>query len=442
MKTRKKDVIEKIYRPLDGIDRTEVTEEAINKIKELENLKKSINQYFNNVHQEILPIQKTLFEILNYYYDLIDVDNLEYSIENVLNISKDELEEITNIIKEFDIEYNTLLENPHDKWTNVKLESITLDEKRNLSDNLNELINKLEIILNSLTVINEYIPEIELDIKEYYKYIEPIEIIYNTPTDYPNLFNKEKINEVSDLIDKQIKLNNIVLKNKEVIDSFFKENIYEYDLNELVLEFKNQINDLRNNITLYKLNTDNEILLNIKEYINYVKKYLENIEKIEEVKNKIFTTFALTNNDLINNNWKKIINLITNSLFDYKIHHNIKQYKNDLIKEVKEIIANLKSKKINMTDLVDVFGIEKAHELINIDQEEISKYWEVIHHTKGLGKLFKAEYIKTIKKLCNLFGIKNKKLVVKLLKAIYFYHAFDSKLDSNIENFNNITYKK
>jgi len=437
VKTKKKEVIEKIYKPLENIDRTEVTDEAINKLKELEELKKSINQYFKSTHEKILPIEQTLFELLNHYYDLMEVEDLNYSINDVLNVSKVKIEEVINNIKKFEIEYTSYLEHPHDKWINTNLTSISLGEKRLLEEELNILDDEIEKIFLAFNEINHFIPEINLYIREYYQYFEPLTKIFNTSIKHPNLFNKDYINQNIKLIERQIELNNLMLDNKNKINKYFNHQIYKYNLIEFTNNFKKDINDIRNHIPYYALRDDDNLLTTITKYISFVKLYQKNIEDLKHVTQLIKTTFKLSDDDLLNNDFKKILAIIKNNNYHFKVHNTIKEHKNEFIKDLEIICSYLDNKKLAYNELINIYGIDKTNNILSYDKEEVFNYYQILNTTKGLNKIFNKEYKKLVKELKTLFNIKKKKIILLSFDYLYKYHYHHKLIKEEIDKLNN-----
>ncbi len=437
VKAKKKEVIDKIYKPLEGIQRTKVTDSAIKKLQELEDTKVLINSYFKNVHEKIMPIGQTLFEMLNHYYDLLNEEDLKYPLMEVLNVTYEELENIARTIQKFEIEYNLLNEVDCEYWLKTNLLELSLDNKRKLEQELSDLIILTEEVYNSLVEINKLIPCISLDHNEYLKHVKPINELLNTPICYPKLFNRETIEENYEIVSN---IEGLIEKSKTLenkLNNFFTSKIYELDLIKLVNAFTNLIENIRVNVPSFRKYNDDLILSVVSRYYQGVIKYQNNLELLDLTKEKLDTYLDINENDYLNNDFNVIKEKIVNRKFDQNVHKIVKTNKYEMFsQDINEIINYLDERKVKYNKVKNYFE-ENTDSVIYISHDVIKHYHEEMSEFNSLDRLFNKEFKALVIEINQLFNTNFKsRTLLDSLESLYEYQIIDNKVVNKIKDLN------
>jgi len=336
----------------------------------------NLYHYLNNKNVNIEKENEILNNINNYNTEILKYENnLKYNIKNNLEIKKsilnDNIKDIENKIIEYQENYNI-----------IKNEIIIYEKNKIIENNiklLNNLIIKEEDInckinINKENIYNiiEYKKIIEEELEHYYKYIK-----------YKN--NQIKLKEFENLKEKNIikkenikeQLYNIYYyKNKLIkdIDNYIKNN--EYNTNkELLNNLLNNLEKLRllNNVNLKNINIIYTNYLTLKTEINIYNNNIEYNNKIKELKDK---ESIYEKKEIEKNNIKKILDNIEK----YEIYLKQKNMNNINSKEL-----NIKEKKLECYN--NKINIIKENELlteIKLKEKDLNIYENLLLENNNL----------------------------------------------------------
>jgi len=238
-KTNKKEVINELYRVLNK-NKASVNG---NTNEELEDLKKSkiqLDNYANILHTQQPIIELTPYQILGAISKNRNVPDFEYSISKVetkgLEYLKNAVAEIDNYIKYKDIigiDYHNYA------WYGYIDSDISYQKKLKLKRELTESIKYIDQLDKLTTELNKKI-SIKVSNKnllrektELFRHLSSITFIDN------NIFEKNKLDEIIKLVKMHNEIVKTIKNNKLEITKLYKENIFELNLNDYYLRFKN-----------------------------------------------------------------------------------------------------------------------------------------------------------------------------------------------------------
>lgn len=437
VKAKKKAVIDKIYKPLEGIQRTKVTDSALNKLKELENAKNAINSYFTNVHEVIMPIEQTFFEMLNHYYDLLPEEDLKYPLMEVLNVNKNELEDIISSIQKFEVEYHLLNEVDCEYWMNSNITSLSLEEKRNLEAELTGLITIVEEVYYSLIEINKVLPFIQVNHEQYVNHADLIGEVLSTPTAFPKLFNRDEIDETYKVIVQLDDLTNRIKILEEKLNDYFTNEVYEHDLISITTSFSNLIGEIRECVPSFGNYKDNLVLALIPKFYKDIMKYKECLDSLAEIKEKIDSYLNISSEDFENNNLEEAKKAIIGKKFDVNVHKIVKinKYESFCI-DMKEANALKNEVDQKYKAVEEMFG-EQTQDVIVISHEVIEHFKEELNSYNSVERLFDREFKGIVNDANKMFNTSMKpKMMLRAVERLYEYQELIEKFENVVKDLN------
>jgi phage protein len=280
--------------------------------------------------------QKELSEAKNNYEEMIKPDM------NILKRLQEEQKSIMENIEKQKKDLNTDIQNLEERKKQITNEIEILNEKLsplNKIDNLNEIISKLEIRNEELTITKN---ELKIEKNRLIEEIEKKKIeLYNFRHEERNIVALEKVKDLYSALDKLSKKEesqkNKLKKIKQfydaikyAVDNYF---IFVPESFNIKLENKNEINEMLPSITLHLHNMD------VKE-LN--KAFKENYKQIDETLNKVSDRYTTKTNIMV---YKLMVIALKaelqNILYDLKYNKLDKAIEN--IKSITNKYANIAS---------------------------------------------------------------------------------------------------
>ena len=339
--------------------------------------------------------------------------NEKESLSKILEKQSEEIKKLINDLKEkeakfeeenkklndkiekddFDIiDYKYELNDLNDKNNNLQEENKNLNEKNDKlqeeNTNLKNIIEKYSNDLNNLNEKNDKLQEENTNLKYYanefdnikteleYKIISLNEEMENYNRTFKIIDEKHK-NEISDLQNKNKKLEEEKSENHSLKDKLQKEIIYLKDKIEKynfdIKRITNELNELKTENNKQKeenkkLEVENKNLSDvINNYENKIKTITGELNEAKTDKNK-FHEENKNLTDIINNHGNKIKN-ITNELNELKNKYNkLFEENKNLKKENNECQSNIKNLKEEIESKNEIIKINQS-DLENMDKE-------------------------------------------------------------------------
>ena len=333
-------------------------------------LKEELNNITSLVEKDINELNKITSQkndivnkknVLNERNKFIKLNN-EQSLD-IKEEYKSNLEKINSEIAEIDTKI----------YEKSKKLNILSKDKNNLKDMLSNKIEELEFktnIFENLLIEKENIENSINDLETEKKASELISYSIKKKIE-------ENIEETKKLNIEKLELENLVYKNKVLLDSYLKEqdnknlkiNKYTISINELEEEIKKLKS--KNSIISNEITLKNKEILMLKHYIRNYEGYSKSIqdlfklcEKEKDIKKMICGTLG----DLISveDKYKKAIDTVLSSNLQGVVIHN------DL--EAKKIIEKIKENKIGRINLFPISKILFKKELNNLKDNDILSF--------------------------------------------------------------------
>ncbi len=258
-------------------DRTSIAKEAYKKLDMLEFNKDKLNNYTRELHTNIEPINKTIFEVNGILSELEEYEEIIFSINNIKEINQERYNEYEYSLYEFTKTMDKMTgdykENP---WNGVKGRELTNELRHDISGKLTLLIPKLEILKSCMEDILS-----ETHLKE--------EVTYNNLNKIKNIF--ESLKESPLVIKSWLEKENL----EELLEEIKIIEKVQEKFQELKLELKEKYLRLTSLIDLDPIDTlieEDKIILEeekLKTHLNE-NEIFYNIENLAE-KEKFFLSY-------------------------------------------------------------------------------------------------------------------------------------------------------
>lgn len=147
-KANKKEIIEQLGANL-NLPRIKVKDEEVAKLTRLDMVREQLKAYVHDIHQTIMPLEMSLYEVYGAISELEDLPDIEIHLVNIQNFSKDQMNRLANLVMNFDKAQNELgskwYKNP---WQGITTSYLEPSQKRDLQ-------NKLQIAIVVLSGLEE-----------------------------------------------------------------------------------------------------------------------------------------------------------------------------------------------------------------------------------------------------------------------------------------------
>lgn len=399
-KTNKKDVVKELYRVLKS-GKKEVSAKADNEILDLKKSKNQLDSYVENLHSVVNNINLTTYEILSIISSCRNYPAFEYSINDIQDKGEEYFNNAILILNNF-ISYLDLIGYDYHNhiWYGYNKLNSVYQTKINLKQNLKACLSTLQKYLKQLNIVSNNL-QIKLnDRHDVNKYLPILETLHNL-----NYFD----NSFFDLLVGKNLLEKIKTYNKNLddlinakaeVEKIFTNEIYELNLKEYYLRFKN-------------------------EYISFFRFLNKNYNKDK----KVLKQYFIYNKTKLN--YKQFVEVLKYAKTSQELESNIKQNKQEIL----ELLDDKKNINVDLKDLQN-----KLENLYLVMDKEIPV----------LKTISKTEFSDIQKSITNFITINNEfnnddNLFLELQN--YFdknvcdfmlmdFNCLENKLSGLIDNFN------
>ena len=238
-KTNKKEVINELYRVLVK-NKSFVSTRASEELSELKKSKEQLDDYDSQLHKVIPVIDRTTYQILGAVSKYRNYPEVEFAIENIEERGIDYLKSSVEIIDNYATFTKEIGEDYHkNAWYGFIGSEFTYQDKLSLKRNLNESVDYLTEIVDLKNELNSKIGLSLNSITDLFDNENLVNEIANLEFYNKNLFNKGYLNELAEKVVLINKIDNEIKTNYEELSKTFSDEIFELNLNDLYLRFKN-----------------------------------------------------------------------------------------------------------------------------------------------------------------------------------------------------------
>lgn len=154
-KANKKEVLDELGKSL-ALSRIKVKEEEKAKLTELDTLKEFLGKYVSDIHKEIMPLEMSLYEVYGAIVALEDTIELPLEIEDVENVTKDQVNRLGLLVADFDKAKSNLgdqwYKNP---WNGTIISNVTYDLSNRIKETLASILYNMKPVIFDMNYLKD-----------------------------------------------------------------------------------------------------------------------------------------------------------------------------------------------------------------------------------------------------------------------------------------------
>lgn len=365
-KVNKKEIIEDIVSNLKLSEKFVNNEDYVS-LNKLSQTREYLNDYVTQLHQKITPFNTSLYEIIGKLSKLENIKDIDFNIDNILGISKEEYYTFLSSIENFEMSLLNLdgkiSDNP---WHGIAITTCNQEYKEKLCADIQELLTLLQTVKDFKLSFEEISSAVISDTwDKIQKEVEFIEDLMRLPKYYLSVLNDNKTR------------NNLVNRAKKEREDFEQENAYGQKFSELIKNFEAKWNVNEINFSLDDIKTVFFEIKNITNVINVsdCNLLLEKISNVIKIIKEMSHDYQAVNNmfkigdeDSIRN-IKKLSQLLTILLSNPKINYyllNIDNYQ-----DYKDKVSEIRIHQNILNSRIEELKCEWNPDLFKLDVDEM-----------------------------------------------------------------------
>lgn len=145
-KANKKEILDQLSANL-SLQRIKVKDEEIAKLTRLDMLREQLKAYVNDIHQVVMPLEMSLYEVYGAILDLGSLPDIDINLANVDKMAKDDVNRLALLVMNFDKAKDVLglkwYKNP---WQGITTSYLEVGQKRELQSKLKDAIRVLSAL--------------------------------------------------------------------------------------------------------------------------------------------------------------------------------------------------------------------------------------------------------------------------------------------------------
>lgn len=152
-KVNKKEVLSELNKTL-KLDRIRLQEDALYQLNILEKKRALLNQYVNEIHTTLQPLNKSIYEITGRLAKLSNAPNALFDINGIEDIIREEFYEILYLLEAYaktvgimSISYK---DNP---WRGVQLDTVSHTDRQNIEKNIQDILYMMKEISTYISLL-------------------------------------------------------------------------------------------------------------------------------------------------------------------------------------------------------------------------------------------------------------------------------------------------
>ena len=285
-KANKKQILDDIQNTL-SLKKTRVKQEAIEELDRLNFERTELNQYATELHEDVAPLNISCYDAYGILDNLKDATDSLFSLENADKITREtlnemiyNLENLANYINNsnFDIENNP--------WLGVVINSLSLDDKQVIDKNISTAVQYLKTLTSDINGLTEEYALNSINTLQLIKgFVYFVKSLLQIPAIPEIIFDNGNIRELEEFTQKSADRINVLIKDREIVDSWFYSDVYTIDLAKVKSDIDSKTEKLKETL-------DSSIIYNIAENVdNY---YAD----ISDMLNNMTSVVNLANSDM------------------------------------------------------------------------------------------------------------------------------------------------
>lgn len=379
-KANKKEVLEQLRTVLEFTQNTvKLTDEAFQKLDQLQTDKEKLNAYIDTIHTKVLPLEKTIYEVNGILANLSIYEDIIFNVPDINEVTAQKYNRFINLLNQY---VHTLGKMTDDykvnPWNSANVRTVTNELRHDISYNLKNLIPKLKRSIELADTI-----ENTLDIRGFHSYaglkklIDILEVSSRSPLAPASWITNDDLSVLLKEIDEFSELKIKYFKEKENLFSIF-DKIKNLNSNLIISQDREL---LTSNEIDHVINKWNDYILKNQSYTTWHKTgSFEKAKNLYDTLSCNIKEYCTLKSDLLNNFENEIMDIDHQAMLlrfktEYTSFFKIfkKQYKLDK----KEILGKYKTivKKIeDETVIQTLLKLKQMAEISDLLSENSQEY--------------------------------------------------------------------
>ena len=283
-KANKRVFLDSLMKVLD-LKKISISDEADYKLKRLLDIRNKLNQYNEDLHKKIYPLNQSVYDAEGLVSSLGNVKKMSFSLDgiDVASISRDEYYELKSNVRKF-AEAKKRLTEPY--FTNTWKDIDVRKYDAALYEDIKETVEKLSCSLENFNEnALEYKNVIDLDINCCWRKISDLRNALDYCGNAKNVPENWISADIDDLKSKAVRMQTRQTRRRELeaeICEYANEKIVELDVDIEKKSIDDSISKAKNLLNLTEININNTL-----GKLDYIIEIIENAEKCFETQNNI-----------------------------------------------------------------------------------------------------------------------------------------------------------
>ncbi|WP_028975689.1 DUF3320 domain-containing protein [Sporolactobacillus terrae] len=386
-KANKKEVMQQLGKTL-KINKFKVTDEAMYQYEALKQKRDALNDYDEELHTLVPPLNKTIYKVNGEIAKLLDAPEVFFSMADVENTTQDKLNQYKILLHNF---LNLLSEKSNDyitnPWKDCQVDCVTHELRHDLEMYLPRLTSKIHQLLGTFEQItNTYNINLPSSISDVTRLTAIMDISSQSPTVPVSWIDKENIELLSQQADQFQVMKE---EHQSLIKGLMEDYSNEYlkvDGRQIKKTFEENINNVRAVLRDNIFDQDATIIL-AKQYRKELDEISEEISVLERIKNTFAEDFSIQIEDNLNS-FVPLCPLI-NTLLS-QIHPTEDWFDTNKRAVVKKILAEARDVFIDLNRSTEKIEKDYEPDILKIDAASMLKRFKTDYTSTF--KIFKKQY--------------------------------------------------
>lgn len=249
-KANKKDILEQIGSNL-KLKQTVVNDTAVNSLEELSIIRQALNDYATELHNEISSMNISCYDAYTQIMELGDVSTFPFSLPDILKVTRAGFQEYLNAVNDYSLSIKRLnCKVKGNPWDGLRAKSSGYEYNDKMRAALSSVYKSLSDLSSAIfeLVGNDTFGD-KLSYNSLESFIDILEKIISLPEIPDFWYEEEHIEEYIDIADQGKTLYSDYLNYRNIIETIFTTDIYDFDC----VEWRNKILDIVDKLKTTKL---------------------------------------------------------------------------------------------------------------------------------------------------------------------------------------------
>jgi very-short-patch-repair endonuclease/KaiC/GvpD/RAD55 family RecA-like ATPase len=284
----KKQVLEMLRKSI-SLHQVKLVDRARRELITLSDERKKLNDYVKELHNDVEPLGKTIYQVNSILANLTNVADVIFSITDMRKTDIDKYDKFIIILNELAMTIEKMHEDySANPWRDFKFESLSFDLRHQIEAVSKKLIPQLFDFSNELETTNSIL---ELSRKEsVISVLDLIKILKfaGTSNKIPiSWIYKENIFELEEIAEIYKKRSKNFLEIEEFLLLKYEKGYLLLPAELFLSEFRESLPEIQNQLNIKKYPDEEVIISNLEKIISFSKKSIENIQELYDLQKLI-----------------------------------------------------------------------------------------------------------------------------------------------------------